>query len=1536
MSVIKDTATVTLNVNGTQAKQMMSELETKIKDTEKTIDELKNKIKDPKALEEARKQLADYQNRLSDLMTKSAETKAAIKDMKAAGASTDEINAAKSQLKKYSTEIGHLKVAVKNTQAELNKFEPKTLEKAKRDLKSYKNQLDEMKSASEGVNKALGNLDTATPRQLEKALRTLNRQLKDMTPGTAVWSSHTAKIKELKERLSELKDEVSEQESLWSRFKKWAFDAWPAIDLLHQWGGSVFDIMRGSVDAFAEMDQEMANVRKFTGMTADQVDDLNNTFKEFDTRTPREGLNKLAQEAGRLGKTSKEDVLGFVRAADQINVSLDDLGEGATLTLSKLTGVFGDEERYGTEQSLLKVGSVINELSQNCSASAPYLTQFASRMGGVGAQAKMTVSQIMAFGAVLDSNGQQVEASSTALSQVIVRMMQEPAKYARVAGLDVKKFTKMLKTDVNGALLLFLETLQKAGGMDTLSPMFKDMGENGARAIAALSTLATHIDQVKEQQRIANIAFTEGTSISKEFAVQNTTVQASLEKAKNAANELRVELGERLSPLMSHLISSSSAAIRALVTLIRFIMDNKSSIVSIAAGIAAYNIVINLAALKTAALSAEIKILNTLMAAQRLGLVAASGVVALLTGNVTKATAAFKLFSMTIKTSPIGLAVSIITTAAVAIGSWISKVREARKAELELARQRETQTREFRKNISDISTAAGDYAKKELERLNKLYSATQDHSRSQKERLAAVKELQKTYPTAFGNLSQEKILAGEAAAAYDNLAINIRKAARAKAAAEKVQDNEKMLLELENEREDLEQSILNDSAALDKAMEKRRKLTSRVSSKNKLSLSGPTSRERRQLADASTAVQILNDNLDASSERLEEIILQADELNKANNKLAKVAGDPSKIAPDIDFSNPEITTTTGTGYISQTQADKEKRKQEAEARRAAAKAKKEFKAELDSYKAQRSAADRQVLELYKSGSIEYDELLRRRHENELKYYDDSLLHFEKTFSEQKETYLRDDKDYQKLLLEREKSDEKYEQSRVTLALQTISRRQKIEEQDAQHMFNVKSDPSVQDEIALQAELYNIRRSALNDKLELYTQGSKEYADIQYEIEALEQNRELTLKQTYFKAVSTLRSEYDKKNAAEKFELEKATLDALLKANILTAEQYAKFLKALSEKYKKDLPGSSKKGEQEQEKSKYDKNVQLLKDALEAQIVSQEEFNERMASLDKERRENMLVGLKETGGEWNSMLVDIYSSFTTLFDSLDGSTQTVLSNIANCTAAISAAVGTGMQIATEYARAESEIQIASIERRYDKEIELAQGNSYKVAKLEKKKEAEIAKTKNDASKKQYDMQIIQAIAQSLTAGLNAYASTMAIPVIGPTIAPAAMAVALAMGATQVTLLKKQQQAAEAQGYAEGGFTKPGRKYEPAGIVHAGEWVASQKLLANPVARPMIEALDYAQRTNTVGSLRPDDVSRAITANNSLVRIAESDGSSALMVAAAVQMSHTVDNLTDRLNEPFITVNTVTGKYGYKQAEDEYTRLMNNITPKRYKK
>ena len=260
------------------------------------------------------------------------------------------------------------------------------------------------------------------------------------------------------------------------------------------------------------------------------------------------------------------------------------------------------------------------------------------------------------------------------------------------------------------------------------------------------------------------------------------------------------------------------------------------------------------------------------------------------------------------------------------------------------------------------------------------------------------------------------------------------------------------------------------------------------------------------------------------------------------------------------------------------------------------------------------------------------------------------------------------------------------------------------------------------------------------------------------------------------------------------------------------------------------------------------------------------------------------------------------------------------------------------------QAELEIQTAAIEKKYDKQVSLAEGNAYREKQLEEQKQKEIAAAKKEANKKMFAMQVIQAVAQTAMGALSAYSSAAAIPVVGWIMAPIAAAMAIAAGAVQIAAIKKQQQASEAQGYAEGGYTPKGGKYEEVGVVHAGEWVASQELLANPVASQMIQTLDQAQRTNTIGSLRQEDVSRSITAP---IRIAESSGTSALntgaMVAQAASstrenlasskdLTDTMRQLSNRLNEPFVTINTVDGDHGIKKAQDEYDKLMKNKSPK----
>ena len=225
------------------------------------------------------------------------------------------------------------------------------LTRLQKELRQTNRQISQIESATVGVEKVLKNLDRATPKELNKTLSTLRSQLNGIERGTEEWNRQCEAIKRVKAEIAQVNANLSAGEGFWERFNR-RINEWQT-SLMGAAAAITGLIMAGrsAVKAFADMDAELANVRKFTGMTKEQVEDLNEEFKKMDTRTSREQLNVLAEEAGKLGKTSKEDILGFVKAADQINVALDELGDGATLTLSKLTSIFGDEERLGTERA---------------------------------------------------------------------------------------------------------------------------------------------------------------------------------------------------------------------------------------------------------------------------------------------------------------------------------------------------------------------------------------------------------------------------------------------------------------------------------------------------------------------------------------------------------------------------------------------------------------------------------------------------------------------------------------------------------------------------------------------------------------------------------------------------------------------------------------------------------------------------------------------------------------------------------------------------------------------------------------------------------------------------------------------------------------------------------------------------------------------------------------------------------------------------------------------------------------------------------
>ena len=472
-------------------------------------------------------------------------------------------------------------------------------------------------------------------RDLGKRQKDLNAILRQLNPNTELYKQYSEQLKEVNNRIKELRGTANETRFSLSKltdgFNKYGAIAASAIAGLT----GITLTMRSCVNEYAEMEEAQSQVIKYTGLTKDEVKELNEEFKQMDTRTARTRLNELAGDAGKLGISTKEGVKEFVEAADMINVALgEDLGKEAITQIGKLADMFGTGDR-SLKENMLAVGSAVNSVAQNSSAAEPYLVEFTARMGGVGKQANMAITDIMGFASALDQNMLRSEMASTALSGLILKLYQEPSKYAQLAGLQVEEFTKLMSEDVNEAVLTFLEALNRMGGMDKMAPVLDKMSLSGAEAASVISALAGNVEKVRKEQLGANQAFVEGTSVVNEFSVQNSTVQAELDKAKKRFADIRVELGEQLLPVMKYMVSTGSLTVKGLSAVVSVLMENKRVIVTVTSAIAAYVLVVNGATLAKKAYTVATK----------------------------AATMATNLFSKATKASPWGLVISGVTAA---------------------------------------------------------------------------------------------------------------------------------------------------------------------------------------------------------------------------------------------------------------------------------------------------------------------------------------------------------------------------------------------------------------------------------------------------------------------------------------------------------------------------------------------------------------------------------------------------------------------------------------------------------------------------------------------------------------------------------------------------------------------------------------------------------------------------------------------------------------------------------------------------------
>ncbi len=1396
----------------------------------------------------------------------------------------------------------------------------------------------------------------------------INEQAK-MTIGSDDYVRHAQKIAQLQTILDEHKRKQKEVTAEYAKMSgaaedferknKKAFSFSSLADGFNKYFGMITAFIasltgltlgaRKAVDQFAELEETEADVRKYTGMTKAEVKDLGEEFKKFDTRTARTELNALAADAGRLGKKSKQDLIDFAEGGNIIRVALgEDLGKDAIKDIGKLSMMFGNAEKMGLKNAMLATGSAINEVAQNSSAAEPYLVDFSNRLAGVGNQAGMTISQIIGLGSVLDQNAQQVEMSGTALSGLIMKLYKNPAKFAKIAGLEVKSFTKLLREDANGALLELLDTLSKKGGMADLAPIFEEMKLDGARASSVLSVLAGNIDQIRKEQATATQAFEQGTSVINEYNVKNNTLQANIDKAKKKFQELVYELGEKLSPHMSSFISTGGMMVKILSTMTSLAFKHSGAIITITSAIIAYGVAIKAQTLyqKTAIAVETIAKLTTLANAGAKAIATGNTVrataamklyystlsqgsaitktyiavtallsagKALLTGNIARATVAMRTFFTVVKTNPIGFVVGLFVAAAGAIYAYYQKTKSATE---ELQRFSVTQ-----KQINEETKKYTEEISREKTALNSLILAIVNTNKDSELRKALISQLKKEYPDYIKYINAEK-------ASNEQLLVILKEVNKSYAERYKI-------AAYKGKSDAVGKTVEDATSRQIEITEQLKGLYSETMTADKI----------KQIKDLEDEYSRLGNVIVDGIKKVSEYDAEAAKIQKNLNKQNTYEGVSELLSQKVTEIERLKKTIVGKADDALTVSIKENIKTlEVEADLLAQKLDKMFDEKLsgdnsdsptptpspgnnDKASAQKKRSDDELTKLEEKHLDELTAIKKKYLSGEIKTeyeFNQAILDQQDKFDndrkekiqEQLDTYVKDaslkaDLSKKKAEIENKMTDRQIQQSNKVKKILLDSDLERKEKEEYENrlrelsLFNTGERKLTEDE----KKVLELLEQQHQENLErIRREGNKpENRKANTELKRLDEEQakdQLRLAESHKQGITD-----ERKYKYYLLSIELAYLEEKKKINGLTDDQILQLNKQSLEKQQElleILPKKKKKKGEKEPTLEASKNADIA--FLEAQYAlgeaSEEAYRIRLLAindyydaLEIERNEKKVQTIMESAKFGLEIMQDMLGGYSS------------------------------------YVQACQDAESAKINKKYDAEIKAAGNNERKKKKIEEKRDAELKKMQAEHENKSYKIQIAQALASTAMAAINAYASAVKVNFL---LGPIAAAAAVTAGMMNVATIKKQHEAAMTN-YWDGGFTPSGTWNKPVGIVHPDEFVANRFSTANSTLRPVFDVIDYAQRNNTVSSLKKEDIAKALriqgyssggyTPQVQKYEVSRTDNNNNATYERFILL---MERLEKKMDEPFIGEVSLLGRNGIKEKMDLYNKIKSNTT------
>lgn len=500
---------------------------------------------------------------LAQLDQEYAEIKASMRDLKkgtdewvAASARLDQIGARQAELRK---EIGLTGLTAKQLGDELKRLQvqqrnltPNTaqwaettqrIEQVKARLREL-NDVNARSAAAWEVQRKAIRLTDMTMEELELESRRLMAQLRTMNPNSAEFGRLARELRNVDSRMQTLRAGMTPFNRMWQDLKSNLLSAGAVMGGLFA-GSALMSGIQNLVRGSAALSDELADIGKATGLSADQVVKLNSELQKIDTRTSTSELRNIAVGLGQVGETVSASA---VAAIDKINVALgDEFGTGAkeiTTTISVLRNNLRDLKTADYGDDVMRIGNALNELGANGLATAPVVSDIANRVAGLAGKFGVTSGQILGTAATFQELGIEVERGSTAYGKVLQRIAQEPKKFAdvvRAAGMDADLFTRQVNEDMQAAFITVAKAARVAGTDNAaFAAILKELDVDGAGVSELLSKMGENAAMLAAKTKLATDALQETSSVTEEFNTKNATLAAVLEKIGKELNRMFV------------------------------------------------------------------------------------------------------------------------------------------------------------------------------------------------------------------------------------------------------------------------------------------------------------------------------------------------------------------------------------------------------------------------------------------------------------------------------------------------------------------------------------------------------------------------------------------------------------------------------------------------------------------------------------------------------------------------------------------------------------------------------------------------------------------------------------------------------------------------------------------------------------------------------------------------------------------------------------------------------------------------------------